>query len=95
MGMTLLKVKDLFLSFISTGCAMVLVVRCQPVSADAWVGFKVSPHGTLVGQSGTETGVFPSNLDFPCQYHSTNDPHSSIHHQHYTSIILETESVVK
>jgi hypothetical protein len=83
------------LSFIITGCAMALVVRCQPVTAEAWVGFKANQRGTFVGQSGTDTGVFPSTLAFPCQYHSTTVPHSSIHHQHYTSTILETESAVK
>jgi len=37
---------------------MALVVRCQPVTADAWVGFEASPCGTYVGQIGTDTGFF-------------------------------------
>jgi hypothetical protein len=58
--------KHLFSSLISTGCAIAQVVRCQPVTADAWVGSKASPCGIFGGQSGTGTDFFPpSTLVFP------------------------------
>jgi hypothetical protein len=74
---------------------MAQVVTCQSVTANDWVGFKASPCGIFVGQSGTRTGFFPGTLVFPCQYHSATVPRSSIHQKHYTSIIVETESAVK
>jgi len=37
--------------------------------------------------------IFPLPILFPCQYHSTNAPHSLIHHRHYITSV--THSIMK
>jgi hypothetical protein len=50
---------------------MAQAVRRRPPTAEARVGFRVSPCGICGGQSGTETGFSPSTLVFRCQFLST------------------------
>jgi len=60
------------------GRAMAQAVSRRPLTAEARVRARVSPCGICGGQSGTGTGFSPSSSVFPCQYHSTVAPYSSI-----------------
>jgi hypothetical protein len=53
------------------GRAVVQVISCRPVTAEARVGARVNAYGICGGQSGTGTGFSPSSSVFLCQYHST------------------------
>jgi hypothetical protein len=53
------------------------VSRC-PHTAEARVRAPVDPCEICGGQSGTRAGFSPSSTVFPCQYHSTISPYSSI-----------------
>jgi hypothetical protein len=48
----------------------------MPVAEEALVRSRVSPREICGGRSGTGTGVSPTTLVLPCQYHSTNVPYS-------------------
>jgi hypothetical protein len=66
-------------------CVCVCVSKCVCVCVygvskcvSVQVPFQVSTCVVCVGQSGTVTVLSPSTSAFPCQYHSTTPPHSSI-----------------
>jgi hypothetical protein len=48
------------------------------LTAEARVRARVDPCGICGGQSGTGAGFSPSSSVFPCQYHSTIAPYSSV-----------------
>jgi hypothetical protein len=50
---------------------MAEAVSYRPLTAEARVLSRVSPHGICGGQSGARTGFSPSYLTFSCQCHST------------------------
>ena len=56
------------------GRAMAQAVSRRRLTAEARVQSRVSQCGVCGGQSGTGTGFSPSNLVFPCQFHSTGVP---------------------
>jgi hypothetical protein len=56
------------------GRAMAQAVSRRPLTAKARVRSRVNPCKIYGGQSGTETGFFPSTSVFPCQFHSTGVP---------------------
>jgi hypothetical protein len=60
------------------GRAMAQAVSRWPLTSEARVRARVDPCGICGGQSGTGTGFSPSSSVFPCQYHSTVAPYSSI-----------------
>jgi hypothetical protein len=60
------------------GCAITQAVSCQAVTTEAWVQSQVSPCEIGVVQIGNWIGFSPNSLVFPCQYHSTNVPYSSL-----------------
>jgi len=62
----------------TSGRVVAQVVSHRPLSAESRVQYQASPCEICVGQSGTETGFFPSTSVFLCQYHSSND-HADIH----------------
>jgi len=51
--------------------------RRPPPTAEARVRSQISLYEICGEQSGTRTGFSPDTSRFPCQYHSTNAPHSS------------------
>jgi hypothetical protein len=53
---------------------MAQAVGRWPLTAEA----RVDPCGICGGQSGTGAGLSPSCSVFPCQYHPTIAPYSSI-----------------
>jgi hypothetical protein len=52
------------------GRAMAQAVSRRPLTAEC----RVNPCGICGGQSGTGTGISPSTLIFPCQFHFTGTP---------------------
>jgi hypothetical protein len=54
--------------------AMAQAVSRRPLTAEALVRSRVSPHGICGGQSGTGTGFSASTSVFPCQFHSIGAP---------------------
>jgi hypothetical protein len=59
------------------GRAMAQAVSRWPLTAEARVRARVVPCGICGGQSGTGQ-VFSEYFGFPCKYHSTIAPYSSI-----------------
>jgi hypothetical protein len=57
---------------------MAQVVSRRTLTAEARVCARVDPCEICGGQSGTGAGFSPSSLVFPCHYHSTIAPYSSI-----------------
>jgi hypothetical protein len=55
------------------GRAMAQEVSRRPLITEAQVRAQFSPCGICGGQSGTETGFYPSSSVLPCQYHSIMD----------------------
>jgi hypothetical protein len=51
-------------------------VSHQPLTAEARVRGRVNPCGICGGQSETGTGLSPSPLALPCQYHATVAVHT-------------------
>jgi len=51
---------------------------CLPLTVEVWVRAQVSPSEICGAQSGTVTGLSASSSVFPCQYHSTSGPYSSV-----------------
>jgi hypothetical protein len=65
----------------------------RPLTAEARVLSQNSDAGSFGGQIGNDKGFTPSNLVFPCQYHSNNARYVLI----YTSpiiLIVKQESVI-
>jgi hypothetical protein len=56
---------------------MAQAVSRWPLTAEVRVRARVNPRGICGGQSGTGQ-VFSEYFDFPCKYHSTIAPYSSI-----------------
>ena len=59
--------------------AVILFVSYPLVNVEAGVQFHTNPCGIRGCQSGDGTGLSPSTLVFPCQYHPINAPCSFIH----------------
>ena len=57
---------------------MVQAIRNRPVTSDAQVQFQIRQCRICGGLNGTGTCFSPCTLGFPCSYHSTNAPYSSI-----------------
>jgi hypothetical protein len=57
---------------------MAQAVSRWPLTVEAQVRARVDPCGICGGQSGTGAGFSPSYSVFPCQYHSTIAPYSSV-----------------
>jgi hypothetical protein len=55
---------------------MAQAVSYWSLTAEARFHVQVSPCGICGGQSGPRTGLSPSSLVFPCQYHSTMSLHT-------------------
>jgi hypothetical protein len=53
-------------------------VNHWPLTAEAQVRARINPCVICGSQSGIGTGFSPSSLVFPCYYHSTIAPYSSI-----------------
>jgi hypothetical protein len=49
---------------------MAQVVSRRLLTAETRVRAFADPYGIYGGQSGTESGFYPSTSVFPCQYHS-------------------------
>lgn len=62
----------------TVGRAFDQAVRSRTLTADALVQFRTSPCDICGRQSDNGTGFAPSASDFPCQYHCTDSPYSSI-----------------
>ena len=62
--------------FPTTSTCHASVIR-RPLTVEARVLSWASPCGICNTRSSTATGFSPSTPLFPCQYHSTNTPHSS------------------
>jgi hypothetical protein len=60
------------------GRVMAQAVSRWPLTVEARVRARVDPYGIRGGQSGTVASFSPSSSVFPCQYHSTIAPYSSI-----------------
>jgi hypothetical protein len=58
-------------------CRNCINVFRRPLTAEARVRARVNPRGICGGQSGTGK-VFSEYFGFPCRYHSTIAPYSSI-----------------
>jgi hypothetical protein len=61
------------------GRAVVQAVSRRHVTAEDRVRCQANMLVIYGGRSGTKTDFSPSTSVFPCQYHSTNAPHSFIH----------------
>jgi hypothetical protein len=61
-----------------TSRAIAQAVSRWPITAKARVRARVSPCGVCGVQSGTGADFSPSSSVFPCQYHYTIAPYSSI-----------------
>jgi hypothetical protein len=63
------------------------MVGRQSLAAKAGVPYQNIQCGTWSELTGTETGVSPRNLAFPC-HNSANGLYSCVCLQHYTSVAL-------
>jgi hypothetical protein len=52
----------------------------RPLTAETRVRIRVSPCGICSGQTASRTGISPSSLVFPCQYHCTVALHAHVSH---------------
>jgi hypothetical protein len=66
-------------SILPCGHTIVRAVSYWSLNMKVWVQSLISLCWTSGGQSDTRVGFFLSILAFPCKYHSTNAPYSSIH----------------
>jgi hypothetical protein len=69
---------------VSQGYAMIQVVSCQPLTAEAWV----SPCWICGRQTGSGTGFSPRSSVFSCQHHSTMAVHAHISPRGWTILLL-------
>jgi hypothetical protein len=71
------RVHCIYINFRLKGHTMALMVSHQALIAEVQLQSCTSTREICGGQSGTGVGFSPSTSVIPCQYHSTNAPHSS------------------